>query len=54
MQKLREIMLADMQSKASYYSTVIQQHADQTAASQAFFQYAPAPPDGAGFLPGWH
>jgi len=54
MQKLRELMLADMQSKASYYSTVIQQQADRTAASQAFFQYAPAPPDGAGFLPGWH
>lgn len=53
MQKLRELMLADMQSKASYYSTVIQQQADRTAASQAFFQYAPAPPDGAGFLPGW-
>jgi type IV secretion system protein TrbJ len=54
MQKLRELMLVDMQSKAAYYSTVIQQQADRTAASQAFFQYAPAPPDGAGFLPGWH
>jgi len=54
MQKLRELMLADMQSKASFYSTVIQQQSDQTAASQAFFQYAPAPPDGTGFLPGWH
>jgi P-type conjugative transfer protein TrbJ len=54
MQKLRELMLADMQSKAAYYSTVIQQQSDRTAASQAFFQYAPAPPDGTGFLPGWH
>lgn len=54
MQKLRELMLADMQSKASFYSTVIQQQGDRTAASQTFFQYAPAPPDGAGFLPGWH
>ena len=54
MQKLRELILADMQSKAAYYGTVIQQQADQTAASQYFFQYAPAPPDGAGFLPGWH
>jgi P-type conjugative transfer protein TrbJ len=54
MQKLRELMLADMQSKAAYYSTVIQQQADRTAASQAFFQYAPAPTDGTGFLPGWH
>ena len=53
MQKLREIMLADMQSKASYYGTVIQQQADQTAASQTFFQYVPASPDGSGFLPGW-
>jgi type IV secretion system protein TrbJ len=44
MQKLRELMLADMQSKAAYYGTVIQQQADQTAASQYFFQYAPAPP----------
>lgn len=54
MQKLRELMLADMQSKAAYYSTVIQQQSDQTAASQAFFQYTPAPADGTGFLPGWH
>jgi len=54
MQKLREIMLADMQSKAAFYGTVIQQQADQTAAAQTFFQYAPAPPDGTGFLPGWH
>ena len=54
MQKLREIMLADMQSKASYYGTIIQQQADQTAAAQTFFQYVPAPPDGTGFLPGWH
>jgi len=54
MQKLREIMLADMQSKAAYYGTMIQQQADQTAASQNFFQYVPAAPDGSGFLPGWH
>jgi len=54
MQKLREIMLADLQSKAAYYGTVIQQQSDQTAAAQAFFQYAQAPPDGSGFLPGWH
>jgi P-type conjugative transfer protein TrbJ len=54
MQKLRELMMADMQSKAAYYGTVIQQQADQTAASQYFFQYAPAAPDGSGFLPGWH
>jgi P-type conjugative transfer protein TrbJ len=54
MQKLREIMLADMQSKAAFYGTVIQQQADQTAAAQTFFQYTPAPPDGTGFLPGWH
>jgi len=54
MQKLREIMLADMQSKAAYYGTVIQQQAEQTAAAQTFFQYVPAAPDGAGFLPGWH
>ena len=54
MQKLREIMLADMQSKAAFYGTIIQQHADQAAAAQDFFQYAPAPADGTGFLPGWH
>ena len=52
--KLRQLMMADMQSKAAYYGTVIQQQADQTAASQYFFQYAPAAPDGSGFLPGWH
>ncbi|HEY7391837.1 MAG TPA: P-type conjugative transfer protein TrbJ [Bryobacteraceae bacterium] len=54
MQKLREIMLADMQSKAAFYGTIIQQHADQAAAVQNFFQYAPAAADGTGFLPGWH
>jgi P-type conjugative transfer protein TrbJ len=54
MQKLREIMLADMQSKAAYYGTVIQQQTDQAAASQNFFQYSPAATDGSGFLPGWH
>jgi P-type conjugative transfer protein TrbJ len=54
MQKLREIMLADMQSKAAYFGTIIQQQADQTAASQAFFEYSPAPPDPTGFFPGWH
>jgi P-type conjugative transfer protein TrbJ len=54
MQKLRELMMSDMQSKAAYYGTVIQQQADQTAASQYFFQYAPAAADGSGFLPGWH
>ena len=54
MQKLRELMLADMQSKAVYFGTIIQQQADQTAAAQAFFQYVPAPPDPTGFLPGWH
>jgi P-type conjugative transfer protein TrbJ len=54
MQKLREIMLADIQSKAAYYGTIIQQQADQTAASQNFFQYSPALPDSSGFLPGWH
>lgn len=54
MQKLREIMLADMQSKAAYYGTVIQQQSDQAAAAQNFFQYIPASPDGNGFLPGWH
>ncbi|MBV9505841.1 MAG: P-type conjugative transfer protein TrbJ [Acidobacteriia bacterium] len=54
MEKLREIMLADMQSKAAYYGTIIQQHSDQAAAAQNFFQYAPAPADGTGFLPGWH
>jgi P-type conjugative transfer protein TrbJ len=54
MQKLREIMLVDLQSKAAYYGTIIQQQADQTAAAEAFFQYVPAPPDPTGFLPGWH
>ena len=54
MQKLREIMLADMQSKAAFYGTIIQQKTDQAAAAQSFFQYVPAAPDGTGFLPGWH
>jgi type IV secretion system protein TrbJ len=54
MQKLREIMLADMQSKAAFYGTVIQQQTDQAAAAQNFFLYLPAASDGTGFLPGWH
>ena len=54
MQKLRELMLADMQAKAAFYGTIIQQHEDQTAATQAYFNYVPAPSDPTGFLPGWH
>ena len=54
MQKLRELMLADMQAKGAFYGTIIQQHEDQTAATQAYFNYVPAPSDPTGFLPGWH
>jgi P-type conjugative transfer protein TrbJ len=51
--KLRELMLADMQSKQAYQAAVIQQHANGEAAAQQFFQFGGAVGDGLTFLPGW-
>jgi len=52
--KLRELMLADLQSKQAYQATVIQQQANGEAAAQQFFQFGGAVGDGLTFLPGWH
>lgn len=51
--KLRELMLADMQSKQAFQSAVIQQQANAEAAAQQFFQFGGATGDGLSFLPGW-
>jgi hypothetical protein len=52
--ELREIMLADLQSKQAFQAAVIQQQANAEAAAQQFFQYGGAVGDGQTFLPGWH
>jgi type IV secretion system protein TrbJ len=52
--KLRELMLADLQSKQAYQATVIQQQANGEAAAQQFFQFGGATGDGRTFLPGWN
>jgi P-type conjugative transfer protein TrbJ len=52
--ELREIMLADLQSKQAFQAAVIQQQANGEAAAQQFFQYGGAVGDGQTFLPGWH
>jgi P-type conjugative transfer protein TrbJ len=51
--KLRELMLADLQSKQAYQAAVIQQQANGEAAAQQFFQFGGAVGDGLTFLPGW-
>jgi hypothetical protein len=52
--KLRQLMLADLQSKQAFQAAVIQQQANGEAAAQQFFQFGGATGDGQGFLPGWH
>ena len=52
--KLRELMLADLQSKQAYQAAIIQQQANGEAAAQQFFQFGGAVGDGLTFLPGWH
>jgi P-type conjugative transfer protein TrbJ len=51
--KLRELMLADLSSKQAFQATVIQQQAAEEAATERFFNWAPAASDGQTFLPGW-
>lgn len=53
LQKLRELMIADLTSKQAYQATVIQQQAAQTAATERFFKWSPAVSDGQTFNPGW-
>ena len=51
--KLRELMLADLQSKQAFQAATIQQQANAEAAAQQFFQFNGATGDGLTFLPGW-
>jgi type IV secretion system protein TrbJ len=54
LQKLRELMIADMTSKQAYQAVLIQQEAAREATSQWFFSSAPAQGDGRLFQPGLH
>jgi len=54
MMKLRELMIADMSSKQAYQAAVIQRQAAGEAATERFFNYAPAPADGRGYHAGWN
>jgi P-type conjugative transfer protein TrbJ len=53
LQKLRELQLEDMTSKAAYQGYIIQHQAAAEAASQKFFTYQPAMPDGRTYKAGW-
>jgi P-type conjugative transfer protein TrbJ len=52
LQKLRELMIADMTSKQAYQATIIQQDAASEAASQWFFTSAPVTNSGVTYWPG--
>jgi P-type conjugative transfer protein TrbJ len=52
LQKLRELQLEDMTSKAAYQGYVIQHQAASEAATQQFFTGGPVTGDGATFRPG--
>lgn len=53
LEKLRELQLQDMTSKAAYQGYVIQRQATSEAATQHFFNYMPAVSDGTKFQAGW-
>lgn len=53
LQKLRELQLEDMTSKAAYQGYVIQRQAASEAATQHFFNYTPQVSDGTTFQAGW-
>jgi type IV secretion system protein TrbJ len=53
LQKLRELQLEDMTSKAAYQGYVIQRQAASEAATQHFFNYTPEVSDGTTFQAGW-
>ena len=53
LQKLRELQLEDMTSKAAYQGYVIQRQAASEAATQQFFNYTPVVSDRAKFQGGW-
>ena len=54
LQKLRELQLEDMTSKAAYQGYVIQQQAAGEAATQHFFNYAPSTRDSKAYHAGWN
>jgi P-type conjugative transfer protein TrbJ len=54
LQKLRELQMEDMMSKAAYQGYVIQRQATNEAASAWFFSSGPAKGDGRLFQPGLH
>jgi type IV secretion system protein TrbJ len=53
LQKLRELQLEDMTSKAAYQGYVIQRQAASEAATQQFFNYTPEVSDRQTFQSGW-
>ena len=53
LQKLRELQMEDMTSKAAYQGYVIQKQAASEAATQQFFNYKPEISDGTKFQSGW-
>jgi len=53
LQKLRELQLEDMTSKAAFQGYIIQRQAASEAATQQFFNYTPEVSDSAKFQAGW-
>jgi P-type conjugative transfer protein TrbJ len=54
LQKLREIQLEDLTSKAAFQGYVIQRQAASEAATQHFFSWTPEVSDGKTYLAGWN
>ena len=50
--KLRQLMLADLQSKQAYQALMIQQDATKQAAAERFFTFTGKTGDGVTFIPG--
>src|SRR6266852_3251821 len=50
--KLRQLMLADLQSKQAYQAMMIQQEAARQASGEQFFKFNGKAGDGVGFIPG--
>ena len=53
MMKLRQIMLADLQSKQAYQAAQMQKEASIQVGVEQFFNYTGRPPDGKTFQGGW-
>jgi len=54
LQKLRELQLEDMTSKAAYQGYMIQRDANSVAATQWFFTWTPEVSDGKTYMAGWN